>query len=114
MNGALPDSIGRMNQLEVLNVANNNLSGQIPVELFNLTPQVFMLSQNQFTGFEPAEKRQFKYLNIFMASHLPFYKCSIKQVLSYLRGSQGTIMQIDINYSNMSGELPGFLLVLSI
>ena len=109
LKGILPRSIGMMNQLRVLNVANNNLSGQIPRELFNLELRVLILSSNQFTGFEPAKNRQFKHLNIFMASHLPFYNCSLPTIVSYLQGSQGTLMQIDISRSNIAGILPGVL-----
>ena len=109
LNGTLLKSIGMMSQLVVLNVANNNLSGQIPNELFTLPFKVLILSSNQFTGFEPAKNRQFKHLNIFMASHLPFYNCSLPTIVSYLQGSQETLMQIDISRSNITGKLPAMV-----
>ena len=109
LQGSLPRSLGMLKNLKILNVAKNKLTGQIPVELFNLTLQVLILSSNAFTGFEADETFRFSNLNIFMASHLQLSNSPIVTLLSYLEGSRTTIMQIDISHSNISGNLPGFV-----
>ena len=106
LSGHLPRSIGMLKKLKALNVAKNRLSGLIPRDIFNLTLEVLILSSNNFTGIEPSSKGTFKYLNIFMASHLPAFNCSLHTVLSYLNGSRKTIMQIDLSHSNIHGNLP--------
>ena len=109
LSGFLPRSLGSLKNLVVLDVSKNKLSGYIPVELFYLNLHVLLLSSNQFTGFEARSNDQFRNLTTFMASHLPAFNCSLRSILSCLRGSTRTIMQIDISHSNIYGNIPGFV-----
>ena len=109
LSGYLPKSIGKMKKLAVLNVEKNYLSGPIPKDLFKLNLMVLVLSSNEFTGFETCSNSTFRNLYMFMASHLPAFNCSFHMVLSYLKGSRKTILQIDISHSNIHGRLSGFI-----
>ena len=109
LSGHLPRSIGMLKKLKALNVAKNRLSGLIPRDIFNLTLEILILSSNNFTGFEPSNKSTFNHLNIFIASYLPAFSCSLQTALSYLNGSRKTIMQIDLSHSNIHGNLPSFV-----
>lgn len=101
--GPLPPSIGNLKKLDILNVARNRLTGSIPSELSQLNLTVLVLSSNSFTGFEPGFD-SFKTLNIFMASNLPAFNCSLKTILSYIKPSRKTLMQIDLSNSNIYGD----------
>ena len=107
--GQLPRSIGMLSQLETMNVAKNKLSGLIPVELFNVSLRVLVLSSNKFIGFEQGSKSYFTDLYIFMAAHLPDFNCSLNTMLSYVIESRKTLMQMDISHSNVYGRLPGWI-----
>ena len=110
ISGHLPRSIGMLSNLEILNVAKNKLSKLLPKDLLKLNNlKVLILSWNDFPGFEKSSNGTFKHLNIFMASHLSAFSCSLRTILSYLAGSARTIMQIDISHCNIYGDLPGFV-----
>lgn len=106
LSGPLPRSIGLLNKLVTLNVARNNLTGFLPIQLSHLNLEVLILSSNKFAGFEPGPKFAFKALNIFMASNIKSFNCSIRQVLSLILPARKTLMQIDISHSNIFGQLP--------
>jgi len=106
LGGNLPRSLGMLKALEELNVEKNELSGVIPADLFNLNLKVLVLSSNKFTEFEKSNNGTFKGLTLFRASHLSLFNCSLNTVLSYLKGSENSIMQIDISYSNIYGQIP--------
>jgi len=67
------------------------------------------LSSNNFTGFETGSNCTFQNLDMFMASHLPAFNCSLYTLFSYIKGSNNSIMQIDISHSKVYGHLPGFV-----
>ena len=51
MNGLLPDSVGLMTGLKVINLSNNNLVGNLPLSIGNLVAlEELNLSSNQFNG----------------------------------------------------------------
>ena len=106
LSGYLPRSLGMLNKLQTLNIEKNNLSGLLPAYLFKLKLKVLVLSSNNFTGFEFNGSATFRYLHIFRASHLPAFNCSLDTIVSYLKGSEETIMQIDISHSNIYGQIP--------
>ena len=109
LTGRLPRSIGKMKNLSIINVAKNNLSGLVPRDIFKLDLKALILSSNKFTGFERDNNHTFKSLEIFMGSHLPAFNSSLHTLLSYIKGSRETIMQIDISHSNVYGHLPQFI-----
>ena len=109
LSGNLPRSLGALKILEEMNVEKNDLSGLIPVDLFNLNLKVLVLSSNKFTEFEKSDNGTFLGLTLFRASHLSVFNCSLHTILSYLKGSANSIMQIDISYSNIYGQIPNMI-----
>lgn len=53
LTGSLPEEIGFLRHLEILNLANNELEGQIPVSLKFPPLEELDISGNKFTGFVP-------------------------------------------------------------
>ena len=106
LNGNLPRSLGMLNKLEILNVEKNNLSGPLPAYLFKLNLKVLVLSSNKFTRFEYCSSNSFRHLHIFRASHLAAFNCSLDTIVSYLKGSEKMIMQMDVSHSNIYGQIP--------
>ena len=53
LSGPLPAELGNLSDLETLMLANNNLSGQIPEALNDLTLNRLWLKGNNFTGCVP-------------------------------------------------------------
>lgn len=52
--GPLPNAIGSLTSLKLLELAGNRLSGTIPVAVLNLTNVVYVsLERNNFTGVAP-------------------------------------------------------------
>ena len=106
LSGHLPRSLGMLNKLQILSIEKNNLSGLLPAYLFKLNLKVLVVSSNKFTGFEMGSNATFVGLQVFRASNLPAFNCSLDTILSYLKGSNKTIMQIDISHSNIYGQIP--------
>ena len=106
LSGELPRSIGMLKSLEEMNVEKNNLSGLIPVDLCNLNLKVLVLSSNKFKGLETSSNGTVRGLTLFRASHIPTLNCSLDTIVSYLKGSRESIMQIDVSYSNVYGQIP--------
>ena len=109
LSGYLPRSIGKLDHLEVLNVEKNVLSGLIPRDLCGLHVKVLILSSNNFTGFETGRNCTFNRLDMLMASHLPAFNSTLNTVVSYVKGSQATMLQIDLSHSNIYGPLPSVI-----
>ncbi|KAL6289885.1 hypothetical protein ACE6H2_007395 [Prunus campanulata] len=68
--GKIPEFIGNLKGLRLLNVSNNILSGGIPTFLANLTLlESLDLSQNQLSGEVPPQLNQLTFLSEFDVSH---------------------------------------------
>ena len=106
LSGHLPRSLGMLNKLQILSIEKNNLSGLLPAYLFKLSLKVLVVSSNKFTGFEMGSNATFVGLQVFRASNLPAFNCSLDTIVSYLKGSNKTIMQIDVSHSNIYGQIP--------
>ena len=106
LSGHLPRSLGMLNKLQILSIEKNNLSGPLPAYLFKLNLKVIVLSSNKFTGFEIGSNATFTGLQVFRASNLPAFNCSIDIIVSSLKGSVKTIMLIDVSHSNIYGQIP--------
>ena len=109
LSGGLPRSLGNLKWLEELNVEKNRLSGLIPADLLTLNLKILILSSNKFTGFERSSNGTFKSLTLFRASRLTAFNCSLDTIVSYLKGSEKSIMQIDVSYSNIYGQIPSLI-----
>ncbi|XP_024924367.3 receptor like protein 27-like [Ziziphus jujuba] len=69
LEGEIPESIGGLQGIRVLNLSNNILSGSIPSTLGNITVlESFDLSQNGLHGEIPLQLKQLTFLSIFNVS----------------------------------------------
>ncbi|KAL1542319.1 hypothetical protein AAHA92_26431 [Salvia divinorum] len=68
--GGIPDSMGKLNALYLLNLSHNSLTGTIPKSLSNLTGLGSLdLSANQLTGKIPKEIAGLTFLQVLNVSH---------------------------------------------
>ncbi|XP_031093564.1 putative receptor like protein 25 [Ipomoea triloba] len=68
-NGDIPDSIGALNSLHLLNLSHNALIGKIPQEFGNLTQlESLDLSANQLSGEIPVQLTKLTFLSVLNLS----------------------------------------------
>ncbi|XP_066329413.1 tyrosine-sulfated glycopeptide receptor 1-like [Miscanthus floridulus] len=68
--GVIPQEIGQLKSLGVINFSSNNLSGKIPLELCNLTNlQVLDLSNNHLSGAIPSRLNNLHFLSALNISY---------------------------------------------
>ncbi|KAJ6865450.1 receptor-like protein 7 [Populus alba x Populus x berolinensis] len=68
--GGIPEVLGDLKALHLLNLSNNFLSGRIPPSLSNLKElEALDLSQNKLSGEIPVQLAQLTFLEIFNVSH---------------------------------------------
>ena len=101
----MPVELGRLTQLEVLHLPNNQLSGEIPAELGNLANlKRLWLSGNELTGEIPSELGRLISLERMWLSgnrltgHIPPEL-----------GSLTKLMVLMIHYNQLSGDVPSEL-----
>ena len=71
--GEIPDSIGTLKALHMLNLSNNILTGHIPLSIGNLTElESLDLSQNKLSGEIPQQLAQLTFLAFFNVSYNNF------------------------------------------
>ncbi|KAL4596676.1 hypothetical protein ACB092_12G180400 [Castanea dentata] len=71
--GEIPDSIGTLKALHMLNLSNNILTGHIPLSIGNLTEfESLDLSQNKLSGEIPRQLAQLTFLAFFNVSYNNF------------------------------------------
>ncbi|KAL6269754.1 hypothetical protein ACE6H2_026665 [Prunus campanulata] len=109
--GATPEDIGKLTRLEVLNLSNNNLTGEIPPELGTFDKFTGMaslayfyhldLSSNSLSGAIPSSLGKLTSLKVFNVSHnhlsgeIPSAFFKILSLDSY-----------DFSYNNLTGPIP--------
>jgi hypothetical protein len=68
--GGIPDALGDLKELYLLNLSNNFLTGGIPPSLSNLKGlEALDLSQNKLSGEIPVQLAQLTFLAVFNVSH---------------------------------------------
>ncbi|GLT40515.1 hypothetical protein SLA2020_146440 [Shorea laevis] len=71
--GEIPEVVGNLMGLQLLNFSNNILDGQIPSALGHLANlEALDLSQNKLTGRIPTQLTQLNFLEVFYVSHNHF------------------------------------------
>ncbi|KAF9667522.1 hypothetical protein SADUNF_Sadunf15G0031900 [Salix dunnii] len=106
LDGIIPDELGRLSALDLLNLYSNNLSGMVPEQLYNISSlNTLSLAENQLTGPLPRyigstlPNLQNLYLgrNQFFG-HIPesFVNCS-------------GLVDIDLAYNALTGPIPNNL-----
>jgi LRR receptor-like serine/threonine-protein kinase FLS2 len=101
--GAIPREIGNLQNLEVLNVCTNNLTGPIPFEIFNIsTIREIAMPFNKLTGHLPSNLGFFlpKLQHLYLASN----KLSGTIPSSISNASQLT--KLDLSSNSFSGLIP--------
>ncbi|XP_010463446.1 PREDICTED: receptor-like protein 12 [Camelina sativa] len=89
LNGPIPDSIGLLKELRILNMSSNAFTGHIPSTLANLTNlESLDLSQNKISGEIPSELGALSSLEVINVSHNQLLKI------------------IDVSYNDFVGTLP--------
>ncbi|KAB1226944.1 Receptor-like protein 2 [Morella rubra] len=74
LSGIIPIEIGRLKQLRNLELNDNNLSGKIPFQISELTHlEVLDLSENHFSGEIPASLANLHFLNNFSVANNKLY-----------------------------------------
>ncbi|KAH9707158.1 putative LRR receptor-like serine/threonine-protein kinase [Citrus sinensis] len=130
LEGSIPSSLGKCQNLISLNLSNNNLSGTIPTEVIGLSSlSIYLdLSQNQLNGPMPSNFGILKNLGFIdisedkLSGEIPsslgscillvqlimngnFFQGNIPSSFSSLRG----IENLDLSWNNLSGRIPKYL-----
>ena len=103
LSGLIPD-LGNCKKLFVLNLSNNRLSKNIPLEIGNLQYlQNLDLSKNFLTGEIPQQLGDLKMLEILNLSHNAL-SGNIPSNFDQLLG----LISIDLSYNQLEGPIPNF------
>lgn len=104
MTGMMPDVIGHINNLSILDLSNNSISGSIPMGIQNLTQLISLtLSSNQLTGHIPVLPTSLTNLDVamnFSSGNLPSQFGA-----PFLR-------VIILSYNRITGQIPGSICML--
>ena len=106
LSGSIPDTIGRMRDLFILNLSKNKLSGRIPSTVGNIAQLgKLFLDDNNLTGSKPSSLGQclaLSHLNL-SANNL---NGSIPEELFFSFSGRPLSLTIDLSHNNLNGQLP--------
>ena len=102
LNGELPQELGNLSALYTLQLSQNRLTGELPSSIGNLTSlESLELRQNQLTGELPS--------SIGILSSLTYLHLSQNQLTGELPSSIGnlsSLTSLDLGQNQLTGELP--------
>jgi LRR receptor-like serine/threonine-protein kinase FLS2 len=101
--GAIPREIGNLQNLEVLNVAVNNLTGPIPFEIFNIsTIREISMPLNKLTGHLPS------IVDLFLPNlhHLYLEGNKLSGTISSSISNATQLTELDLGHNSFSGLIP--------
>ena len=102
LSGEIPSSIGNLTNLQYLRLVNKNLSGSIPSEIGNLTNLIELdLSENEFSGSIPSEIGNLTNLTL-----LGLYDNNLSGEIPSSIGNLTNLQYLWLNDNNLSGEIP--------
>ena len=105
LNGAIPNTLGRLTRLNVLDLRSNSLTGPIPAELGNLTGLTEMwLNGNSLTGPVPAELGRLTAL-----TRLNLGGNSLSRTVPAELGRLTALTRLWLHSNNLSGPIPAEL-----
>ena len=103
--GTIPDSIGHLTSLEVIDFSSNNLTGSIPSTINNCSSLIVLdLENNNLSGMIPKSLDQ---LQLLKSLHLNLNKLS-GELPSSLRNLT-CLDVLDLSYNNLSGQIPAWI-----
>ena len=98
----IPPEIGKMSNLEVLNVSDNNLEGSIPPELGNLENlNVLILENNEITGKIPLELS-----NLSNLEFLHIERNGLTGSIPSELGQLSRLVALHLSHNLLSGSVP--------
>ncbi|XVF78899.1 hypothetical protein PTKIN_Ptkin14bG0174900 [Pterospermum kingtungense] len=100
--GDLPDSIGNLRFLELLDLSNSHLKGSIPVTVGNLTQLILLkLSLNSITG-----PILFSFSNFKQLSYIDLFQNNLVGPIIDSFGNLTQLSALSLGYNQFSGPLP--------
>ncbi|KAL3352984.1 hypothetical protein AABB24_020793 [Solanum stoloniferum] len=99
--GSIPDSIGNLTQITELILSNNHFTGHIPDSIGNLTQITeLILSNNHFTGHIPSTISKLKHLtNLYLSDNS--FSGEIPDVFSNLK----ELLVLDLSHNSLNGTI---------
>ena len=103
--GTIPDSVGHLTSLEVIDFSSNNLTGSIPSTINNCSSLIVLdLGNNNLSRMIPKSLDQ---LQLLKSLHLNHNKLS-GELPSSLQNLTGLDV-LDLSYNNLSGQIPAWI-----
>ena len=103
--GSIPPELGRLSELELLDLAGNGLTGSIPAELGQLAQlRELYLNANRLTGPIPAELGQLAQLQYLRLNHN-----QLTGLLPPVLGQLAPLRELRLGHNRLTGPLPPVL-----
>ena len=105
LNGELPQELGNLSALYTLHLSQNRLTGELPSSTGNLTRlKILELSQNQLTGELPSSIG-----NLSSLIHLDLGDNRLTGAVPSSIGNLSNVVSLDLTNNQLSGEIPSEL-----
>ena len=106
LNGTLPESIGQLHQLEVLDIGSNSLQGMVSANhLFGLSKLMDLdLSFNSLTFNISLDQ-----VPLFQVSYIKLASCKLGPRFPHWLHTQKSLIELDISASGISDVIPNWL-----
>jgi hypothetical protein len=100
----MPSSVSGFRKLREFDISDNNISGALPLELFDLDSlRILILKGNRIVGFIPTEVARLVGLQVLYLQYNSF-----EGNLPISMSTMSTLQVVDISNNRMSGVLPFF------
>ena len=105
LSGVIPDSIGRLKRLKVLNLANNDhIHEKLPASLNNLTNLQYLdISHTGIIGLEEGSQLTSVELSHFIARSTQNFSCSVASLVEFLHSGNRSLLHLDVQDSGIFG-----------
>ncbi|GLJ54647.1 hypothetical protein SUGI_1174070 [Cryptomeria japonica] len=106
LSGVLPRSIGHLSsKLSILDFGNNQIRGNIPQQITNLTNLTYLnISNNLLSGYLPSGLKRF-----YKLERLDLSGNNIGGGLQEEIGKMKSLGELEVSWTNLSGTIPGSL-----